>query len=135
MRVMGEAARGELGEEDRAFITRRVGELVQPGPGASEAMVVADDCQGRRGGEGAKQMRFQRFDRVVCRLGGQPTWASGTVQLHAVDVDADDNAEDHRTTGHPCVHVMLNAPDSRLIAVPEDGCHPCNGLPLAAQAE
>lgn len=42
LRVMVEGERAELDREDCAFIARRVGMMVRPGPGASEAMTVDD---------------------------------------------------------------------------------------------
>ena len=42
LRVMVEGERAELDSKDRAFIARRVGMMVRPGPGAQEAMTVND---------------------------------------------------------------------------------------------
>ena len=103
--------------EDLAFIRRRVQELVQPGPGASEGMVVYDyeeasrRCERQRAAAPSTE-RFQRYDHVACRLDGG-TWASGVVHLHAK---------------LPFVHVKLIDPDDmynhgRIIAVPEGACH------------
>ena len=125
MRVMNEGARTEFNDEDRNFISWRVKCLVRPGPGACEALTVPEfgmELQGKRRIEVAKPMRFQRLDRVVCRLGGN-NWESGVVQ-HAHD-DAHDDADDaenhgHQTEPRSSVHVMI---DSCLVVVPEDDCH------------
>ena len=49
MGVMMRDSLTELDEQDRAFICRRVQTMVQPGPGASEAMVVTIESEGHKG--------------------------------------------------------------------------------------
>ena len=108
-----------LDDEDRAYITRRVSKLVHPGPGASEAMMVTNRSYQRSEAmqsEGAKQMLFQQLDRVVCRLEGERKWASGVVQRPEESASQEANAP-------PYVHVLVDPPICRLIAVPEEYCH------------
>lgn len=119
MSVLVRDARAELDDEDRAFITQRVRWMVRPGPGASEAMVVADG-RGKLAPEGAKPIEFDRGQRVVCRLGGKDKWAAGgVVQQHAAATDDDGGG-----LTKPCyVHVMMDPPHCRLIAVPAADVH------------
>ena len=114
-RVMSEDARTELDDEDHAFVHRRVRRMVHPAPGASDAMMLTE-C--RRDFKGAKPMRLRRHDHVVCCFGGERKWVSGNV--HAT---SEDHAQMHGRTSIRYVHVMVDRPDMRLIAVPEDDCH------------
>ena len=118
VRVMNQMGRTELADVDRAFIAWRVANLVRPGPGASEAMIVPES-EGSHDSESAQQpKRFLPLDRVVCRIDGERTWASGIV--HAVNgYDAEQEPGSDRT----CIHVMIDSPDSRLVAVHECDCH------------
>ena len=128
--VMRRDSRFELDEEDRAFIMRRVQTMVQPGPGASEAMIVKES-ERKKNVEGSTPTPFQRFDHVVCRPDREHLWLAGVVReyVHAIDEDGPENHGQARRY----VHVMIDAPDNRLLAVPEDECHlqraaACDGL-------
>ena len=114
IRVMKEDARTDLDSEDLAYIARGVRRMVQPGPGATEGMVVIDDQRKHGRDVQAEPVRFQPSDRVVCRL-GRRSWASGVVRTHAVN---DENAR-----FLSCVQIMTDSPDSRIVDVPENCCH------------
>ena len=120
MRVMNQQRRDQLGDEERGYIWRKVRERVQPGPGATEEMIL-DEIE-RKDDPGAKPMRCQQHDHVVCcrnDIDGQRKWASGIVHLNAIN---EDNAEAHGQT--PYIHVMIDElSSSRLVAVPERDCH------------
>eukprot|EP00964_Phaeocystis_antarctica_P135838 scaffold100219_cov66-Phaeocystis_antarctica.AAC.2 len=92
--------RAELSSADLQLIDSRVSQLV--------------DEQLAREGQPTKT-RFQKFERVVCRIGGEEGWAPGTIQ--ALDeVDPED------PTGQSTLPyvVKLDAPIGRLISVPSD---------------
>ena len=116
-RVMREQGRPELGEHDHGYIHWRGHELMRPGPGASEAIVVPQ-MQSTRGSQEAPPVRFEQLDRVVCRVDGRREWASGVVHLHPVN---DGSTESQGQPTMPCVHVMVDG--GRLIAVHENDCH------------
>ena len=87
--------RPELERSDHEFIESRVGQLV------TEYLAKPFKA------------RFERFDRVVCKIGGEHGWAPGTIQAL--------NEEDPQdpTTKLPYV-VKLDPPLARLISVPFD---------------
>ena len=123
LRVMGEGGRIAFNAEDRAFIKWRVGSLMSPGPGASEAFVLTASAlhpvasaplmsassgvnsvssgvvtasaphPGPQDSKVAKPMQLQRFDRVACRVGSEHKWLSGAVHLHASESSAGHDAE------------------------------------------
>lgn len=59
--------------------------------------------------------RFQKSERVVCRIGGEYGWAPGTIMA----LDEDDPGDPSGQTKLPYV-VKLDAPVGRLISVPYD---------------
>eukprot|EP00316_Scyphosphaera_apsteinii_P002159 CAMPEP_0119314526 /NCGR_PEP_ID=MMETSP1333-20130426/33045_1 /TAXON_ID=418940 /ORGANISM="Scyphosphaera apsteinii, Strain RCC1455" /LENGTH=286 /DNA_ID=CAMNT_0007319651 /DNA_START=81 /DNA_END=938 /DNA_ORIENTATION=+ len=61
------------------------------------------------------QARFQKLERVVCRIGGEHGWAPGTIQA----LNEDDPQDPSGQTTLPYV-VKLDAPLNRLISVPYD---------------
>ena len=150
VRVMTDEGRAVMADDDRAFISRRVHALVHPGPGASEAMTVTHEYSHlqRGGSEGAEQMRVQRLDHVVCRLAGslalEGRWASGVVHVAGpagppIVGDEDARREPGRAGGatRAYVHVRMDGPNGRLVAVPEHACHlqraaACNDAPVDA---
>ena len=92
--------RPELDDGDRAFIRSEVVKRV------SEQLLEYDR---------PFKARFERFERVVCRIGGEHGWASGAIQ-------ALDEADPEDPTGRsrlPYV-VKLDPPIGRLISVPAD---------------
>jgi hypothetical protein len=131
--VMIGGARTTLDEEDRDFIRARVRTMVRPGPGASEAMVVTEEPSRQSGSQQAPTL-LQRLDQVVCRLDGERV--GGVVRECLPAVDEASNAEnDGQRSSKPqhVVHVVVNPPDNRLIAVLKDDCHlqrtaGCDGL-------
>ena len=62
--------RPELNDADREFVHQRVGELVQ------QHLQMPTRFE--------KPSRFEKFDRVVCKIGGQQGWAPGTIQALCV---------------------------------------------------
>ena len=92
--------RAELSSADLQLIDSRVSQLV--------------DEQLAREGQPTKT-RFQKFERVVCRIGGEEGWAPGTIQ-------ALDEADPEDPTGQSTLPyvVKLDAPIGRLISVPSD---------------
>ena len=60
--------------EDLAFIRRRVQELVQPGPGASEGMVVYDYEQASRRGERQRGLRSNNAGSTPRALAQTTSW-------------------------------------------------------------
>ena len=92
--------RAELSSADLQLIDSRVSQLVE------EQLV--------REGQPTKT-RFQKFERVVCRIGGKEGWAPGTIQ-------ALDEADPEDPTGLSTLPyvVKLDAPIGRLISVPSD---------------
>jgi len=87
-----------LEEQDLSFIQRRVDVLVKANVPPESAPV-----------------RFERFDRVVCRIGGERKWAAGAVMA----LDVDDPKDPTGKTKLPYV-VKIDPPESRLISVPTD---------------
>ena len=69
-------------------------------------------------GVGPIKSRFEMFDRVVCRIGGERGWGAGTIQA----LDQDDPTDPTETL--PYV-VKLDAPISKLISVPYDAPSVC----------
>ncbi|KAK3253206.1 hypothetical protein CYMTET_37531 [Cymbomonas tetramitiformis] len=103
--------RGQLTNEVHTLIAHRVSELIRPGL----------DYAARRKGKKTKfsdapkrrPLRFARFDRVVCLVGGDRQWASGNIQsLNEVDPS-------NPTVVFPYV-VKTDPPQGRLISVPSD---------------
>lgn len=103
--VMQDDKRDELDSEDRAFIGRRVHKMVMHYLQQYEA-------------ERSKPTRYKRAERVVCRLGGDRQWASGSIA--AVN---EDNPED--PMGPKLPYVVKLDPPSRLISVPKDDYDLC----------
>ena len=99
-RLSGEM-RSVLSVADRQAIKSRVSELVE--------QHLASPTQSR----------FQKFERVVCRIGGEVGWAPGTIQA----LDEADPEDPTGLTTLPYV-VKLDAPIARLTSVPHDD----NGL-------
>ena len=97
----------ELNDEDRAFISLQVGEQVQ---------AFLDQYEAER----SKPTRFKKFERVVCRIGGQRGWASGKIQ----SVKEDDPEDPTGQTKLPYV-VKIDPPNGRLISVPKDNYSVC----------
>ena len=90
--------RPELSSADNKYIESKVATLVeetlnQPAPAS----------------------RFQKAERVVCRIGGEHGWAAGTIQA----LDEEDPQDPTGRTKLPYV-VKLDAPIDRLISVPHD---------------
>jgi len=85
-----------LTDEDRAFIQSKVRQMV-------DASLKP------------KKSRFEKFDRVVCMLGGEYGWGAGTIQA----LDEDDPEDATGQTKLPYV-VKLDPPIGRLISVPQD---------------
>ena len=95
---MVDEMRPVLNDEDLDFVQRRVEQMVKvclspPGLGS----------------------RFETFDRVVCRIGGERNWAAGTV----MKMDVPDPKDLTEQTLLPYV-VKIDPPDATLISVPED---------------
>ena len=92
--------RAELSSAELQFMDNRVAQLVDE--------QLASDEQPRK-------TRFQKFERVVCRIGGEEGWAPGTIQ-------ALDEADPEDPTGQSTLPyvVKLDPPISRLISVPND---------------
>jgi hypothetical protein len=67
LKVMNEDQREELDNDDSAFIARRVCKMVR---------TILDRYESER----CKPTRFLRTERVVCNVGGERRWASGSVQ-------------------------------------------------------
>ena len=87
-----------MDEDDRAFIQIKVRQMV-------------DACLKSP----PSKSRFEKFERVVCQIGGEEGWAAGTIQ--ALNEDDPDDASGQ--TKLPYV-VKLDPPISRLISVPHD---------------
>ena len=97
-----EEMRPEPSDEDYAFIQSRVRDLAQ---GYLDS---------------PKENRFRRFDRVVCRIGGERGWGAGTIQA----LDEVDPADPTGQKKLPYV-VKLDPPVGRLISVPYDDNQIC----------
>lgn len=89
--------RPDLNDSDNALIQSRVETMVQ-------------DCFAR-----PTKSRFAKFDRVVCKIGGERGWGAGTIQA----LDEDDPSDPTGQTKLPYV-VKLDPPVGRLISVPYD---------------
>lgn len=87
--------RPTMNDADRAFIQGQVNHLVH-------------QCLAK-----PRKSRFERFDRVVCKIGGEVGWAPGSIQA----LDEDDPQDP--TAKLPYV-VKLDPPVGRLISVPHD---------------
>ena len=61
------------------------------------------------------KLRFGRFDRVVCKIGGERGWGAGTIQA----LNEEDPSDPTGMTKLPYV-VKLDPPLGRLISVPYD---------------
>ena len=92
-----DAARPELNDDDRAFVQSKVEPLVQSYL------------------EQPVKSRFEKFDRVVCKIGGEQGWAPGTIQA----LDESDPSDPTGKTVLPYV-VKIDPPIGRLISVPYD---------------
>ena len=131
--VMIGGARTALDEEDRDFIRARVRTMVRPGPGASEALMVAAEPNHQNGSEQVS-IPLQRLDQVVCRLDGERV--GGVVREYlppAIAVNEANAKDDGQSKPQHVVHVVVNPPDNRLIVVLEEDCHlqrtaGCDGL-------
>jgi len=82
---------------DRALIVSKVETMVQ-------------ECLER-----PTKLRFEKFDRVVCRIGGERGWAPGTIQ----SLNEEDPSDPTGQSKLPYV-VKLDPPVGRLISVPHD---------------
>uniref|UniRef100_A0A7S0L8U5 Uncharacterized protein n=1 Tax=Coccolithus braarudii TaxID=221442 RepID=A0A7S0L8U5_9EUKA len=98
---MSDEGRTELNEEDRGFILRRVRKMVSD--------EIASQLRGR------PSLRFVRFDRVLCNIGGKRKWAPGTVQ----SLNEEDPSDPTGQNVLPYV-VKIDPPNGRLISVPCD---------------
>jgi len=96
--VMNRAGRDVMIDQDYAFIQRYVGKMV----GLMLAKVET-------------KLRFQKGDRVMCNVGGERRWASGTVQ-------AVNERDPEDPTGRTVVAyvVKVDPPDARLVSAPRD---------------
>lgn len=97
--VMEDAGRLELNAEDRGFIKEQTRQLTR-------ARLPKPPSRARR---------FGRGDRVVCFVGGEPSWAAGSVQA----LDEDDPSDVTGQTTLPYV-VKVDPPGARLVSVPKD---------------
>ena len=102
LQVMGDENRSELADNDRAFIAGRVREMVM----SFFMQYEAERCP--------KPTRFKRTERVVCLVGGDQQWSSGTIAA----VNEADPEDPSGRTKIPYV-VKLDAP-AKLISVPAD---------------
>lgn len=93
---MDRESRSEMDDEDRKFIERRV-------------RIMVRKCKD----EYLSRIRFRRFHRVLCKIGGDRQWASGTVQA----VNESDPQDPRRKL--PYV-VKIDPPNGRLVTVPND---------------
>ena len=93
-----EEMRPELSSKDHQYIEGKVARMVE------EALAAP-----------ARPFRFQKAERVVCRIGGEHGWAAGTIQA----LDEDDPQDPTGRSMLPYV-VKLDAPINRLISVPHD---------------
>ena len=107
LKVMKEDQRDDLDDDDEAFIARRVRSMVKE---------CYDEYEKARN----KPTRFLRAERVVCNVGGDRRWASGSVQA----VNENDPADPTGQSMLPYV-VKLDAPGARLISVPKDDYEVC----------
>lgn len=89
--------RPEVSEDDRTFVQREVEKK------------VLEKLQN------PIRSRFERFDRVVCKLGGEVGWAPGTIQ----SLDEEDPSDPTGQTKLPYV-TKIDPPVGRLISVPYD---------------
>ena len=89
--------RTELSQRDREFIRNKVEQRV-------------NDFLSK-----PTKPRFDRFERVVCKIGGERGWAPGTIQA----LQEDDPADVTGQTKLPYV-VKIDPPLGRLISVPYD---------------
>jgi hypothetical protein len=92
----------ELEDEDKAYISRRVGKMVK---------AILEDYELER----KTPRRFKQFERVVCNVGGERKWASGTIQA----INEDDPGDPTGQTMLPYV-VKIDPPNSRLVCVSRD---------------
>ena len=90
----------------RDFARQRVGKMVRAAFSEYEA-------------ERSKPTRFQRADRVVCRLGGDRQWASGRIVA-----TNEDNPDDPMGPKLPYI-VKIDPPSTRIISVPRDNNDVC----------
>lgn len=107
VRCMDKEARVELDNEDHAFIERKVREMVQ-------------GCFREYEAERDQPTRYKRSERVMCNVGGERKWASGSVQA----INEDDPSDSTGRTKLPYV-VKIDPPNSRLISVPRDDYEVC----------
>ena len=111
---MEDGKRSELDADDLAFIARRVRKMV---------WAYHDEYDSKDGTPKAdsnskassKLARFCQFDHVVCNIGGQRKWASGTVRF----IDQNDPEDSTGQTKLPYV-VKIDPPNDRLVGVPRD---------------
>lgn len=96
-RLLDDNARPELNDGDHSFIRSVVGKKVQD---SLDEPVRA---------------RFEKFERVVCKIGGEVGWAPGTIQALMEDDPQDETGQRKL----PYV-VKLDPPVGRLISVPYD---------------
>ena len=106
LKVMDEDDRAELNEEDKGFISRRVGQRI-------------GEFFNQYRAEKNKFTRFKRSERVVCRLGGDRPWACGIV----ASLNEDDPEDPTGQTKLP--YVVKLDPPARLISVPRDDYDVC----------
>ena len=97
--VMEDAGRLELNAQDRGFIREQTRQLTR-------ARLPRPPSRARR---------FGRGDRVVCFVGGEPSWAAGSVQA----LDEDDPSDVTGQTTLPYL-VKVDPPGARLVSVPKD---------------
>mmetsp|Transcript_23089 Transcript_23089/g.75065 ORF Transcript_23089/g.75065 Transcript_23089/m.75065 type:complete len:339 (-) Transcript_23089:346-1362(-) len=113
---MTDERRTELHAGDLELIQQRVG-------------VGVDACIARY--EQAQQpLRFVRGDRVVCNIGGDCPWASGSIQATHEEDPADPTGQ----TVLPYV-VKIDPPEGRLISVPTDEVYVCRAEVCFGQRE
>jgi len=108
MQRFAASSRRVLNAEDRELIRLRV-------------RVLVDQCLGKYAAQaGPQKKRFEKFDRVVCRIGGEYNWVAGTIQ----SLDEEDPSDPTGQTVLPYV-VKLDPPVGRLISVPMDDNNVC----------
>jgi hypothetical protein len=93
-----DANRPQMNDSDYEFMKSRVETMVQE---------IFD--------RGPVQSRFKKFERVVCKIGGERGWGPGTIQA----LDEDDPNDPTGQSKLPYV-VKLDPPVGRLISVPYD---------------
>jgi hypothetical protein len=107
---MDRMRRSELDKEDRAYIKWRVSKM------AREYLPARSRSRSRSPppANSLKDVRFRRLDHVVCNVGGDTGWASGTVHRA--------NDRDPQTPGSTLAYVvrLTDATKGPFISLPQD---------------